>query len=213
MRVTLIYFLLLFCIGSSFNVCAQEWRFPNCNELEVLTIEQSNVNTGVLEISVYNDCDDCTTHVYTGLLLFAGEDTLGIEVNLYSKSSPLNNDSYLYTVSKKSAFEINENLRIEMVGICDSVPFSLELLSTLSSIENLADRITVFPNPAEEFIYLKTQNNIQIEGIAILDHLGRLIKSEININEGIKVSDLVPGIYLLAVKTADGTVYKKFHKI
>jgi len=78
MRATLICFLLLFCIGSSFNVCAQEWRFPNCNELEVLTIEQSNVNPSVLEISVYNDCDDCATHVYTGLLIFDGEDTLGI---------------------------------------------------------------------------------------------------------------------------------------
>ncbi len=213
MRATLIYFLLLFCIGNPFNLCAQEWRFPNCNELEVLKIEQSNVNTDILELSVYNDCDDCAIHVYTGLLIFDGEDTLGIEVNLYTKSSPLNNDSYLYTVSRKSAFEINENLRIEMVGICDSIPFSSELLSTLSSNVNLADRITVFPNPAEEFIYLKTQNNIQIESIAILDHLGRLIKSEINIIDGIKVSGLIPGIYLLAVKTSDGIVYKKFHKI
>jgi len=99
------------------------------------------------------------------------------------------------------------------VDICDSIPFSSELLNTLNSNVNLADRITVFPNPSEEFIYLKTQHNIQIESIAILDHLGRLIKSEINIIEGIKVSNLLPGIYLLAVKTTDGAVFKKFHKI
>ena len=71
--------------------------------------------------------------------------------------------------------------------------------------ENIVDNLTVYPNPANEFIHVET--NCELQRIDVYDVTGKLMifstKTEIN------VSDLESGIYFVNILTDKGCVTKK----
>jgi len=72
---------------------------------------------------------------------------------------------------------------------------------------NSFDNITVYPNPAEDIVYISGENIFSVE---IKDLSGRIIKQS---NETtISVKELQSGIYLFVIQTESGIVTKKIVK-
>ncbi|WP_196888416.1 YCF48-related protein [Aureivirga sp. CE67] len=81
----------------------------------------------------------------------------------------------------------------------------------LSVEENeLASKITVFPNPSSDFINISTNQNIS--NIQVFTNDGRLVK-EISKNENnIDIKNLETGIYFIKLNINQKTIFKKFTK-
>lgn len=90
--------------------------------------------------------------------------------------------------------------------------------SCLSGIteENLANSISVFPNPAVDNLIIETSNNEMVTAVKVYDVLGKLLVNN-NISETarleLNVSDLEKGIYYVEITTASGVAVKKFNKM
>jgi mannan endo-1,4-beta-mannosidase len=75
---------------------------------------------------------------------------------------------------------------------------------------DLKEKILIYPNPANDFIYLKIQSHI--EECSIFNFAGQMINCKFEDNV-IDVSNLITGIYLLKCKDHQGTLYSfKFTK-
>lgn len=81
--------------------------------------------------------------------------------------------------------------------------------------ENLANSISVFPNPAVDNLVIETSNNEVVIAVKVYDVLGKLLVNN-NINETtrleLNVSGLEKGIYYMEITTASGVAVKKFNK-
>lgn len=79
---------------------------------------------------------------------------------------------------------------------------------------DLNNAISVYPNPAEEYLTLKYPDQIFIESVRIFDVSARLVLAPLwNDAEKIKINALVPGIYILELTTKEkGKVRKQFVK-
>ncbi|MEN8886579.1 MAG: PQQ-dependent sugar dehydrogenase [Winogradskyella sp.] len=81
--------------------------------------------------------------------------------------------------------------------------------SALSINENALNAISVFPNPAKNELHLDFSNTtIQISSIVIYDIQGKAVKNILRNNQTIqtiKVSDLSKGIYIMKMKSINGT--------
>ena len=80
-------------------------------------------------------------------------------------------------------------------------------------MENSEDGVTIYPNPANDIIYIKGD----VVAVEIYDSVGKMLEKRwknVGINmEEIRVSDLSSGIYMMRIFTADGnTITKKFTK-
>ncbi len=94
---------------------------------------------------------------------------------------------------------------------------SLTFKACLSGIteENLANSISVFPNPAVDNLIIETSNNEQVTAVKVYDVLGKLLINN-SVNETarleLNVSVLEKGIYYMEITTATGVAVKKFNK-
>ena len=85
----------------------------------------------------------------------------------------------------------------------------------VSVVENDVTNVTVYPNPARDFVKL-SDIRYQLSVVRIYNYLGILIEEiEVNSDEiEIKVSDYKPGIYIINIQDNDGNaVTKKVMKI
>jgi hypothetical protein len=76
------------------------------------------------------------------------------------------------------------------------------------------EAITVYPNPAVDFISINQTSTSTLQEIKILDLTGRIIESR-PVQKGentirVNVSDYSPGVYLISLTTDQGTKVRKF---
>jgi bilirubin oxidase len=76
----------------------------------------------------------------------------------------------------------------------------------------LAESVRVFPNPSSDFVTIETSKSNSIQGISLFDVGGKEIKSFLDANKRINISQLNSGLYFLTVKTPKGYVVKKLIK-
>lgn len=69
----------------------------------------------------------------------------------------------------------------------------------------------VYPNPANDYIEIKTDNNSKIQGYEIIDITGRMISNGA-FNGPIHIQHLNKGVYVIKVQVNGSTVCKKFIK-
>jgi len=75
-----------------------------------------------------------------------------------------------------------------------------------------APEVSLYPNPVDQVIDIKLQNNNQIKSISLFDALGRQIfKKEGAINE-LNISQLPSGVFFLQIQTNEGIAVKKVIK-
>jgi len=82
---------------------------------------------------------------------------------------------------------------------------------SLSLGDNLLSQVSIFPVPATDVINVKAPSSIEITEVALFDLLGRNTGATIS-NGQINVSDLSRGVYMLTVKTSEGTLTQKVVK-
>lgn len=73
----------------------------------------------------------------------------------------------------------------------------------------------VYPNPAQDYLVVKTRNNISVSGVEIFNMTGALVTSEFGLNtlsRQISVAELPTGLYLVRVSTDEGFVTRKVFK-
>jgi hypothetical protein len=87
--------------------------------------------------------------------------------------------------------------------------------NTASRNETKASQFKIYPNPAESFITIESNDNAVIQEVTITDIDGRLVHSEAFKGAGnasLNVSDLASGIYILKLSSDKGTITKKIVK-
>ncbi len=77
--------------------------------------------------------------------------------------------------------------------------------------DNLADLVNIYPNPATTRINIDVPANIEITDVALYDVLGKNTGATL-INGSIDVSNLSRGVYILNVKSTQGTLTQKVIK-
>ena len=94
-----------------------------------------------------------------------------------------------------------------------SVNQTLEITEgqTLSSEVYSLDQITVFPNPADDYITVKSNHNLDDAIISMFDLNGRRVLNYKNESDDgiINVSGLSAGEYILRIITSDQDIYSK----
>ncbi|WP_375579726.1 T9SS type A sorting domain-containing protein [Marivirga tractuosa] len=83
--------------------------------------------------------------------------------------------------------------------------------AVLSNTPLHSDELSIFPNPANDHIFISSDLNIQLQRIEVLSLEGRQIKT-FEASDMIDVSELEKGIYLLKIKAKSGEVTKRFIK-
>ncbi len=81
--------------------------------------------------------------------------------------------------------------------------------------ENLANSISVFPNPAVDNIIIETANSEKVNSVKVYDVLGKLLMEE-KANDvermELNISTLEKGVYYMELTTQTGKAVKKFNK-
>ena len=87
--------------------------------------------------------------------------------------------------------------------------------TTTVGINNyLENSVTLYPNPAKEYIDVRIDGDVNVTGMEVYDVYGKLINT-VNVIDNmtrINVSALADGMYFVRVKTEQGMVTKRFVK-
>ena len=108
---------------------------------------------------------------------------------------------YIYCPAKSSA---------NVIKVVDYV--NVDKLSTVNNIKN-DNQFTVYPNPAEKTIYIKTSEFLG-SNIEIMNVDGKLLQ-QINLKSGVSqipIDDLPSGIYFVKLRTLEDVFVRKFIK-
>lgn len=94
-----------------------------------------------------------------------------------------------------------------------SHPFVLNAKGTTTAIEGVDARFTIYPRPLRTKMYINGPTE-QIKAINILSANGqKVIGTDGYQEDGIDVSKLIPGVYVVAITTSNGkTTYEKTMK-
>ena len=117
----------------------------------------------------------------------------------------------------------NEDYEVRVQAVCaeDNLSDWSEILiatATNSSIDSyLLNSIALYPNPANDVVNVQcTMNNVQLEGIEIIDVYGKVVRTVVGANNyspiRINVSGLANGMYFVRVTTDEGVATKPFVK-
>jgi len=77
--------------------------------------------------------------------------------------------------------------------------------------DNLADLVNIYPNPATTIINIEVPTSVEITSIALYDVLGKNTGATL-VNGTVDVSNLARGVYILNVKSTQGTLTQKVIK-
>jgi hypothetical protein len=145
-----------------------------------LTFRTASSDTGII------DADDIAVNVLPdgySLSVTSAKDTGTVEITVMAT------DSLGYSAMKKVLITVKESIAISV------------------KLQPIPENITVYPNPAADFIYIKAAGPIQFR---LRDAKGGIIRS--GLGRSIDVSSLPPGIYLLTLTDEERTLRKKIVK-
>lgn len=77
--------------------------------------------------------------------------------------------------------------------------------------DNIADLVSVFPNPAQDVLNVNIPSNIEVSSSALYDVLGKNTGVQL-VNGQMNTSNLARGVYILNVETSAGTLTQKIVK-
>lgn len=89
--------------------------------------------------------------------------------------------------------------------LIDNVVVDADTLLSISETHNKTNKLTVFPNPANEFITLRSEK--QIDHLMLIDVSGKVVLQTSPFTEQVQLSlnGINPGIYILFVIAKDGS--------
>ncbi|HHC78960.1 MAG TPA: T9SS type A sorting domain-containing protein [Flavobacteriia bacterium] len=78
--------------------------------------------------------------------------------------------------------------------------------------ETLSTTISLYPNPAKDFLNIQNSGNAIVEKVSIFNMLGKLVIEETNPVAAINLKPLSFGIHLVKIETSEGTLHKTILK-
>jgi hypothetical protein len=129
----------------------------------------------------------------------------------------LDQDPAIGTVLTVGVYDITLSAEDDLGNITEYI-FELEVVQALSVGENSFDTssLTLYPNPATDFIVLSNPQSIPLKEVTIYDVTGRLIKkldaSQVISEMRIDTSELASATYMILINTDAGQVAKQLVK-
>ncbi|RFN57805.1 T9SS type A sorting domain-containing protein [Marixanthomonas ophiurae] len=118
-----------------------------------------------------------------------------------------------YSVTETSAFTFTEDAVDVYLGVQDLglVKYNIDL-TTLSITSEIVENkiIALYPNPAKDSFSINSYD--RIEAVTIYNMAGQEVKKVSETNQEINISDLANGLYIVKVKTSEGTLSKRIIK-
>ncbi|RZJ33853.1 MAG: T9SS type A sorting domain-containing protein [Flavobacterium sp.] len=115
----------------------------------------------------------------------------------------------------------NQTIRIGIRGISSDIYMLMVddfkvTSSNLSVNQALANKFSVYPNPANNVVTISSADAIGVNNISITDLNGRVVKN-VKVTDApqsieVNVSDLSSGMYMMNISSAEGTAVKKIVK-
>ena len=87
-----------------------------------------------------------------------------------------------------------------------------EVIELLNTPQYSTSTVKLYPNPATDKLYISTANNTDIQKVTIYNLQGRQLLSAENVSAAVDISSLAKGLYIVSVKTENGTTSRKFIK-
>jgi len=72
---------------------------------------------------------------------------------------------------------------------------------------NLEDQFTIYPNPAQNVLNIKT--NYKIDRLEVYSTIGERVITQENYENGLNVEDLTEGIYIIQISSGDNVITKR----
>lgn len=158
--------------------------------------------------------------------------SLGYGLGIMRYSKTVNNRSF-YAHGGTFFGYINENMADMTSGVCIAVltnqdsmsnsKLKITLMAALHKVtiempvgtpninSNMSNAIAVYPNPSNESVFIKTEEQLSNSIVELLDMTGKKI-STYSLNEletKIDVSACEAGIYILCIRDTEGNIYHK----
>ncbi|MDP4276184.1 MAG: T9SS type A sorting domain-containing protein [Bacteroidota bacterium] len=102
----------------------------------------------------------------------------------------------------------------KLVGTLNT-PVRMMIGADITDLAKVASNILIYPNPVRDKLYLSSSQPA-VDGIRIYQSDGRLVTAYTNGNayrEGIDVSTLPTGLYIITLSTSNGVYYQRFIKL
>jgi len=145
-------------------------------------------------------------------------------IEIHSAAVDYINSKFYTNVGNRTSFGVGvvfsfagDSLTSYSTGInVDACAIDFRNPTGIANTGSVKDAISVYPNPATDFIGINLSSNATLKEIKILDLTGRTIetrpvqKGENNVR--ISVSDYPSGVYLISFTTDQGTKVRKFIK-
>ena len=121
-------------------------------------------------------------------------------------------DYHFFGLHETSGFLLSgtdgKDLGVDIAAIDSALIRKIECEPVVSGEENIEkdDRVIVFPNPADEYLYFMGHSSGS--AYSVFDKLGRVVQMGVldQYNPKVDVSELAPGYYVILIKAVDGTV-------
>lgn len=139
-----------------------------------------------------------------------------VEVNSFDRSnayiSHYTDNAWDVMTGAAATAEADAMFSLTRTGITSLSPFSVRQ-ETSSGVADIArlNTISVYPNPASDYIIINNTENVNIE---IMNELGQVVKTTVlNGSAPLNLSDLKNGNYFIKISSEEASVVKKFVKL
>ena len=142
----------------------------------------------------------------------------------YDKSSDVLNSYYINTIESWNGYgvslsdeEMKTQAFVDMLNT-EEIVFAMDennenngfpvfVIRNLCGVEDIAtsNEILIYPNPANNIINIGISDNARCDAVYIYSIDGKLVRSVYDNVNTINITDLNSGIYIMKVKTSDGT--------
>ncbi len=157
--------------------------------------------TATVTVAVYPIPDKPTiTQVSTNPIVLKSSYLTGNQ--WYNLNGPIPNaTNQLYTVTQNGSYFV-----IVTISGCPSAPSDTITINNVNiPYYNIEDEVVLYPNPADEIIFINSDKNIS--EIIIFDAIGRIVATYHNAQQ-INISNLPEGFYNINIKLEDKNVIK-----
>ena len=191
--------------GSPGDLITSQLGFIPNNQIVVGTnfgFDVWELTLDIVDVRLVDIFEGAGTTYWIGISI---EATDGSEVFWENSTTGLVGAGEAYDDGLGGGFVIDGTLEgvYEFMGDCSPIPFSVG--------DNLADLVSIYPNPATTRINIDIPTSVEITDVALYDVLGKNTGATLT-NGTIDVSNLANGVYILKIMSTQGTLSQKVIK-
>lgn len=135
----------------------------------------------------------------------------GTQIELLDVNTPTNAQTFFGFIADEPISKVELEGDLGSGELFGNFLFGADCSPIVGFDDNPLSSLSVYPNPASDYVTVQLPSGIELQSVAVYDVLGKLVSNEI-VNNQINVSQLTQGVYLLTIQTSAGTVTRKISK-